>query len=139
MIKLTESKILAMKYEQTGNKKDIRWDSIIKGFGIRVYPSGSKSFVLSYRVNNRKRLMTLGSHGTMTLKQAQDRSRKAQGGIIDDVDPMSGRDKRGNACTFKQLTSDYIELFAKDKKRRGKQIKTESISTCSHDSENYPR
>lgn len=109
-----------MKYEQTGNKKDIRWDSIIKGFGIRVYPSGSKSFVLSYRVNNRKRLMTLGSHGTMTLKQAQDRARKAQGGIVDDVDPMSGRDKRGNACTFEQLTSDYIELFAKDKKKTWK-------------------
>ena len=33
-----------------GEKPQILWDSTIKGLGIKVFPSGQKSFVISYRV-----------------------------------------------------------------------------------------
>ena len=46
MAKLTKRSIDAFRY---GGGWDVRWDYEIPGFGVRVYPSGKKSFVLSYR------------------------------------------------------------------------------------------
>ncbi len=56
---------------------DVRWDTAVPGFGVRVYPSGKKAFVLSYRARGRKRLMVLGRYGAdLTLDQARTRARK---------------------------------------------------------------
>ena len=48
--------------EGDGVSRDVRWDASLPGFGVRIYPSGKKTFVLSYREAGRKRLMTLGAY-----------------------------------------------------------------------------
>ena len=53
-VKLTEKTIQKMRYEGAENSRDVRWDEEVRGFGVRIYPSGRKCFVLSYRFNNRK-------------------------------------------------------------------------------------
>jgi hypothetical protein len=40
--------------------------------GLRIYPSGKKSFVYSYRAGGRKRLLTLGAFGKLTLDMARE-------------------------------------------------------------------
>lgn len=50
--------------EGDGVSRDVRWDASLPGFGVRIYPSGKKTFVLSYREAGRKRLMTLGAYGS---------------------------------------------------------------------------
>ena len=57
--KLTKKTIDASRYEGDGKSRDVRWDAEIPGLGLRLYPSGRKAFVLSYRSSGRKRLMTL--------------------------------------------------------------------------------
>lgn len=52
--KLTKKSIDTFAYDGSG--KDIRWDTEIVGFGIRLYESGKKSFILSYRQAGVKRL-----------------------------------------------------------------------------------
>jgi hypothetical protein len=54
---------------------DVRWDDAVTGLGLRVYPSGKKAFVLSYRAGGRKRLMALGPFGVRTVEQARDLAR----------------------------------------------------------------
>ena len=118
---LTAKSINAMTFNDRGNTKDIRWSDKIKGFGMRLYPSGNKSFVLSYRVNNRKRLMVLGDFGILTVTQAEDKAKKELSKVIDNIDPMEGRDIRRKAGTFEQLASDYIERYAKPRKKTWEQ------------------
>ena len=69
-MKITKRVIDGIVYQGIDGSRDVRWDDEIPGFGVRVYPNAKKSFVLSYRVNGRKRLMVLGAFGTLTLEQA---------------------------------------------------------------------
>lgn len=54
--KLTKRLIDTLDYIGDGTSRDIRWDTDITGFGIRLYPSGKKAFILSCRQNGTKRL-----------------------------------------------------------------------------------
>ncbi len=49
------------------------WDQGFSGFGLRVRPSGYKSFVLLYRIRGDKKLIkcTLGRAGNLTLEAAR--------------------------------------------------------------------
>ena len=70
-MKLTKKKIDTFQYDRSKGKKDIRWDEKLSGFGIRIYQSGKKSFVVFYRTNGRQRLMTLGKYGVLNLDEAR--------------------------------------------------------------------
>ena len=74
-MKLTKPIVDKLQYGKTGNKQDIRRDDAIPGFGVRIYPSGKKSFVLTYRHAGRKRIMILGQYGTISLAQAREMAR----------------------------------------------------------------
>ena len=54
----------------TGREPCIYWGD--RGFGVRVYPSGAKKFVLSYRASGRKRLLTVGNYPALSLDKAKD-------------------------------------------------------------------
>ena len=51
------------------------WNTQQPGFGVRIYPTGSKSFVVSYWINGRRRFYTLGRYGRITLHQARESAR----------------------------------------------------------------
>jgi Arm domain-containing DNA-binding protein len=49
------------------------WDNEIRGFGIRVKPSGVKTYLVQYRnADGRTRRLVLGQHGALTPKVARD-------------------------------------------------------------------
>ena len=58
-MKLTNASIKVLTYDKTENKADLRFDDELRGFGLRVYPSGRKSFFVSYRNTSgtKKRVM----------------------------------------------------------------------------------
>ncbi len=46
------------------NGKDaVFWDNDLPGFGVRVYPSGKKVFVVQTRAFGRSKRVSLGRHG----------------------------------------------------------------------------
>lgn len=104
---------------------DVRWDKAqlatkdipIPGFGVRVYPSGVKAFVLRYRARGRKRLMVLGSYGSeLTLTEARAKARKTRNETRDGADPVEERRRESQGKTF----GDLIVTFLKNKATRGK-------------------
>ena len=50
------------------------WDEGIPGFGLRVMPSGRKSFVVQFRAGRRARRMSLGPSTVLTCDQARTRA-----------------------------------------------------------------
>jgi len=52
------------------------WDQEVKGFALRVYPSGVKSYMIQYRAAGRTRKFTLGKHGILTPDEARKLARE---------------------------------------------------------------
>src|SRR4051812_40771721 len=98
-MKLTKSVIDGTRYEFNEGKRQVVWDSELQGFGLRVYPSGKKSFVLSYRNLGRKHLMSLGHYGVMTLDQARKEARIKLGQVAQGNNPIAERRASQNAKT----------------------------------------
>lgn len=90
------------------------------GHPLRIYPNGKKSFVLSYRINGRKRLMVLGVYGALTLDDARNRARRHLVAIIDGQDPLAQRQSAASAKTINELALMYVERHAKPHKKTWK-------------------
>ena len=106
MTKLTKRAIDSFQYR---GGWDVRWDDAIPGFGVRVYPSGRKAFVLSYRSRRRERLMVLGRYGAdLTLDQARERARKERVKVGDGADPLEERHAAGRGRTLGNLIEDFM-------------------------------
>ena len=53
------------------DKDAVFWDRDLPGFGIRVYPSGAKVYVVQTRVFGRSKRVTVGRHGELSTDQAR--------------------------------------------------------------------
>ena len=113
-MKLTIKAIKSFKY---AGGWDVRWDDVVTGLGLRIYPSGKKAFVLSYRAGGRKRLMALGPFGVLTVEQARDLARKHLFAVRDGADPLEGKRREAQGQTFGDLAAGYIERHAKVHKK----------------------
>ncbi len=114
--KLTKRLIDAARYEPPASH--LRgayyiWDTETAGFGLRVYPSGRKAFVLTYRVKGKQRFYSLGRYGELTLHQARtealDVLRQARQG----KDPAEDRMSYRKAPTMADLAERFIEEHSK--------------------------
>ena len=68
---LTINDIELSVYIGSNNSRCIIWDKNIPGFGLRIYPSGKKTFIIEYRVRKIKKMKTIGYYGIFTLDQAR--------------------------------------------------------------------
>ena len=80
------------------------WDADIKGFGVRVHPSGRKVYLVKYRLDGRVIKKTIGPHGA--IPPAAARARAAE--II--TAAMTGRDLTGRVLSPPTDTTTMHEL-----------------------------
>lgn len=90
------------------DQKQIIWDDSLHGFGIRVMPSGVKSYVLRYHIDGRKLEITIGRHGPLTPEQAREKARDMLHGISRGVDPLAERKAAREALTVGELAALYL-------------------------------
>jgi integrase len=85
------------------------WDDELKGFGLRVWPSGRKVYIVKCRIKGRQRFITIGAHGPVTAEQARVRAfeilSEAKGGR----DPAKGLDEARKAPTMKGLGERFLK------------------------------
>lgn len=116
-MKLTQRDVDLAQYDRSDNGRMVLWDVAVAGLGVRIYPSGRKAFVISYRAQGRKRLMVIGNSSVIALDEARKRARKKLSQIDDGTDPLAEKKKAAGAATMKALCTDYIERHAKPHKK----------------------
>jgi hypothetical protein len=87
---------------------------------VRVYPSGRRAFVCSYRIHRRKRLDVLGCVERLTLDQARTLAFSARAKVTLGEDPKEPSRRRRTARTVATLCEAFIDQHAKQKRRAWK-------------------
>lgn len=96
---------------ETRTSDYVEWCGSLKGFGCRVRPSGSKSFIAQYRVGGRNspvRKVTIGAFGKLTVEQAREAAAKvlAKAELGEDVAGARARERA--EMTVAQLCDEYV-------------------------------
>ena len=101
MAKLTKRAVDAIEPRDESLKV---WDDELSGFGLRVQPSGVKTYILNYRTKaGRQRQLTIGRHGALTVAEARARAREMLASVAD------GKDPQGDLSALRQ--SDTVNQF----------------------------
>lgn len=111
-------------------------DPQLKGFGLVIAPSGSKSFCIYYSSpeTNQRRMLNLGKYPAVTLSAARDACRQARIQIDNGVDPIEARkrdeaaenlrlSKEANQGTVAQLFNLYIDDLNLNGKRASHNVR----------------
>lgn len=86
------------------------WDGELKGFGVRVKPSGVKSYVLKYRTRQGvARRFTFARHGEVTVEQARKRAAALLAEVRLGGDPAAERQEQRHAATVADLIDRYLK------------------------------
>jgi integrase len=104
MPKLTKRTIDATEPQAT---EFFLWDEGIPGFGLRVMPSGRKSFVVQFRAGRRARRMSLGPSTVLTCDQARTRAITIIAAVKNGEDPAADRAAKRNAATVNDLADRF--------------------------------
>jgi integrase len=116
-MKLTKRVIDSAAYGGQCNARCVLWDDEIPGFGCRIFPSGKKSFVLSYRTAGRKRLLTIGTYGVLTLDQARTAARAELAKVeTQGADPLATREQERQGETVRDLCAAYMTRHGEAKR-----------------------
>lgn len=109
MPKITKRVVDAMRPSPDGREIFI-WDAELKGFGVRMMPSGVASFFVYYRTpENRQRKLTIGRVGTLTPDQARQLAREKLTDASKGSDPSADRRRVRKAMTLAELCDLYVE------------------------------
>ncbi|MEJ0005761.1 MAG: Arm DNA-binding domain-containing protein [Steroidobacteraceae bacterium] len=114
--KLRQNNVRALPYVGRAKQQCIYWDARLTGLGLRVYPSGQRTFVCAYRFRGRKRLASLGRADVLTLEEARRKTIRYLAKLADDADPQAEIEQRRSQKTVADLCAAFIENHAKHKR-----------------------
>lgn len=108
MPKITKRIIDAFEPDPAGER--FLWDTEMKGFGVRMMPSGVASYIVKYRnAEGRQRKMTVGRVGTITPEQARQLAREKLAEASKGADPSAARQQIRHSITVSELCTLYLE------------------------------
>ena len=113
-IKLTLNKksVDALK---PSDKPFIAWDDRLTGFGVRVQPSGVRSYLVNYRAEGggrraANRRLVIGRHGRVTAEQARRIAHETLGKVAAGEDPAEGRTRSRSTPTLREAFEEFLSV-----------------------------
>ena len=99
------------------------WDGDLPGFGLRVFPSGRKRYIVQYRAGRRSRRISLGPSTVLTCEQARSQAIAILAATRNGDDPAAKREAGRQAITVKELAErfekEHIALRLKPSTAKG--------------------
>lgn len=105
MAKLTKRVVDAAESRE---KDYFIWDDELPGFGLRVFTSGKRSYLVQYRAAGRTRRYTIGLHGVWTAETARQEAKVQLGRVAHGDNPAEERQLDHKAVTVKELCTLYL-------------------------------
>jgi integrase len=87
------------------------YDEDLKGFGVRVRPSGRKTYFVMMRHKCVMRRFTIGSHGTVTAELARLKAKQIISDLAIDKNPTEVEDAVRNSVTVRSLADRFIDEY----------------------------
>lgn len=111
VMKLTKRTVDAI---ETSTRAFIVYDSELKGFGIRIWPSGKRVWIVEYRptgsgASASKRRISYKSQAVITAEDARNWAKQQLGEIAKGADPARQRSAKRKELTIRQV----IDLWEK--------------------------
>ena len=114
--KLTKRIVESIKPEM--GREVLTWDAELRGFGVRVFPTGRRTYFVQYRNEyNRTRRKKIGVHGVITTEQAREEAKSLLGDVAKGKDPSKEHRQSKNKPTDAALAKEYLEVYAKINKK----------------------
>ncbi len=109
MVKLSKRTIDALPKAE---KDTFVWDDELKNFGLRISPSGRKTFLVQYRSKGRTRRVKIGLYGTLTADEARAQARRILGEVAHGLDPADDIAKDRRAPTVADVCDRFLREHA---------------------------
>ena len=112
-MKLTKRNVDAL---EPRTKPYVVYDDDLKGFGLKVFPSGAMSWIVEYRPGgggrrtNKKR-MTIGSLDKLESGQARDFAKARLADVALGSDPLGDRQKKRKEVTVSEMLDRFVAEY----------------------------
>ncbi|EEE44317.1 tyrosine-type recombinase/integrase [Roseibium alexandrii] len=96
-----------------GPRDVVHWDTVLKGFGVKVTPKGRKVFIVQHRPKGHKgaaKKYTIGKYGDFTVQQARDAALDVIHNSAQGID-LGAQQKAERAKQLNDLTKDLVSQF----------------------------
>lgn len=89
-------------------KEAFHWDDSLKGFGLRVTPTGKITYIVQGRVNGSSPRISIGPHGVFTVDQARDVAREHLRSMRMGIDPRAvAKKEAAQRVTLRDVADGY--------------------------------
>ena len=109
----TAGRVAGFKCE-AGKTQSIFWDGKAPGLGLRVTPSGVKSYIFETRLNGKTLRVTIGDERTWTISKAQDEATRLKTMTDQGNDPRQVKAEKLAAAEAKRENAKNAEAPAMD-------------------------
>lgn len=107
-MKLTKTKVESLQIPPTSAA--FFWDDELRGFGVKIMPSGKRTYIVQGRANGKSVRATLGAHGVLTCDEARKRAMSTLLGFSNGVNPRDTKKRnKAAAVTLGEIAEQYIK------------------------------
>jgi integrase len=103
------------------------WDEKIPGFGVRISPSGVKTFVMMYYAAGAKRRHSIGRYPVKSLVEARRDALTILKKVADGEDPRGDIAQSRNLYAFEQVVDEFVRLHCARHNRANHAQETERL------------
>lgn len=116
-MKITKSEVEKLSPQ---DKPYFKWDDALRGFGVKVLPSGRMVYVAQYRMRGRRQpnRITIGAHGPLMPEQARKAAQAYFGQVALGTDPAAAWKKGGARISLSDVVEGFIEHAGRRRKPR---------------------